>query len=356
MEFHVGRGHSDANQTGGIPDLVLFGFPDSRIDTQISLNIGSMSSSSLWQRLQQYFLEYRGLGFSLDISRMKFPDDFFEKMRPKIDNAFAAMRALEAGAIANPTEKRMVGHYWLRNPALAPTPEIRAEIEETIKRIKTFAADVHAGKITAENGKPFKHVLLIGIGGSALGPQFVSDALGSRHDPMDIFFFDNSDPDGFDRVFEKMRDELAQTLVVVVSKSGGTKETRNGMLEAELKFKEKGLQFNKHAVAVTGVGSDLDNYAKKNRWLARFPMYDWIGGRTSVMSAVGLIPMALEGFDIDNFLAGAAAMDERTRIPDVTQNAAMLLASMWYYAGNGRGKKDMVILPYKDRLALFSKY
>jgi glucose-6-phosphate isomerase len=85
-------------------------------------------------------------------------------------------------------------------------------------------------------------------------------------------------------------------------------------------------------------------------------MHDWIGGRTSVMSAVGLLPMALEGFDIDAFLAGAAAMDERTRIPDTTQNAAMLLALMWHYAGNGKGEKDMVILPYKDRLALFSKY
>jgi hypothetical protein len=108
-----------------------------------------MSSTSLWQRFQQYFLYYRDLGFSLDITRMKFPDDFFEKMQPKIDKAFAVMRALESGAIANPTEKRMVGHYWLRNPGLAPTGETRAEIEETIKRIRTFAADVHAGKITA---------------------------------------------------------------------------------------------------------------------------------------------------------------------------------------------------------------
>jgi len=328
----------------------------------MSFNIGhssyskAMSSSSLWQRFQRYFLNYPDLGFSLDISRMKFPDDFFEKMQPKIDKAFAPMRALEAGAIANPIEKRMVGHYWLRNPALAPTPEIRTEIEETVKRIKTFAADIHAGKITAENGKPFKHVLLIGIGGSALGPQFVSDALGSRNDPMDIFFFDNTDPDGFDRVFEKMGDELAQTLVVVVSKSGGTKETRNGMLEAEAKFKEEGLRFNKHAVAVTAVGSDLDKYAEKNGWLARFPMYDWIGGRTSVMSAVGLLPMALQGFDINDFLAGASAMDQRTRTQDAMQNAAMLLALMWYYAGNGKGDKDMVILPYKDRLALFAKY
>src|ERR1700740_2457728 len=110
-----------------------------------------MASSSLWQRFQQYFLEYRDLGFSLDISRMKFPEDFFAQMQPKIEKAFAAMRELEAGAIANPPEKRMVGHYWLRNPALAPTAEIRKEIERTINRIKQFAEDVHAGKITAEN-------------------------------------------------------------------------------------------------------------------------------------------------------------------------------------------------------------
>ncbi len=315
-----------------------------------------MASSSLWQRFQRYFLYYRDLDFSVDISRMKFPEDFFERTQPKIDKAFAAMRELEAGAIANPTEKRMVGHYWLRNPGLAPTAEIRKEIEDTINRLKKFAEDVHAGKITAENGKRFRHVLLIGIGGSALGPQFVADALGSSDDPMDLFFFDNTDPDGFDRVFDRMDDLLAQTLVVVVSKSGGTKETRNGMLEAEAAFVGNGLQFAKHAVAVTGIGSDLDQYAEKNGWLARFPMHDWVGGRTSVMSAVGLLPMALEGFDIDSFLAGAAAMDERTRTPDVAQNAAMLLALMWYYAGNGKGDKDMVIIPYKDRLALFAKY
>jgi glucose-6-phosphate isomerase len=315
-----------------------------------------MASSSLWQRFQRYFLEYRDLGFSLDISRMKFPEDLFERMRPQIEHAFSAMRELEAGAIANPTEKRMVGHYWLRNPALAPTPEIRAEIQDTIRRIKTFAADVHSGKITAENGKRFEHVLHIGIGGSALGPQFVSDALGSPHEPMNIFFFDNTDPEGFDRVFDRISQGLAQTLVVVVSKSGGTKETRNGMLEAEAKFAANGLQFPRHAVAVTGVGSELDKHAEANGWLARFPMTDWIGGRTSVMSAVGLLPMALEGFDIDAFLAGAAAMDERTRAPEVAQNAAMLLALMWYYAGNGKGEKDMVVLPYKDRLALFTKY
>src|SRR6202011_3327525 len=314
------------------------------------------ASSSLWQRFQQYLLRYDDLDFSIDISRMKFPDDFFDKMGSKIDKAFAAMRDLEAGGIANPDEKRMVGHYWLRKPALAPNAELRGEIESTNARIKQFAADVHSGKIKGGRGEKFRHVLSIGIGGSALGPQFIADALGTAKDPLDIYFFDNTDPDGFDRVLDKIDNELARTIVVVISKSGGTKETRNGMLETEARFKAVGLDFAKHSVAITGVGSDLDKHAEKNGWISRFPMWDWVGGRTSVMSAVGLVPMALEGFDIDNFLAGAAAMDERTRTNDFRQNAAMLLALMWYYAGKGRGEKDMVVLPYKDRLMLFSKY
>src|SRR2546421_437087 len=325
-----------------------------------------MASSSLWQRFQQYFLRYDELGFSIDISRMKFPDDFFDKMRPNIDKAFAAMRNLEAGGIANPDEKRMVGHYWLRKPLLAPNAELRADIEKTNAQIKKFAADVHSGKIKGGRGEKFQHVLSIGIGGSALGPEFIADALGTAKDPLDIYFFDNTDPDGFDRVLDKIDppslssgvagNELARTIVVVISKSGGTKETRNGMLEAEARFKAAGLDFAKHAVAITGVGSDLDKHAEKNGWLARVPMWDWVGGRTSVMSAVGLVPMALEGFEIDNFLAGSAAMDERTRANDFRQNAAMLLALMWFYAGNGRGEKDMVVLPYKDQLLLFSRY
>jgi glucose-6-phosphate isomerase len=315
-----------------------------------------MGTNSLWERFQQYFLRYDDLGFSIDISRMRFPNDFFERMQPQIERAFAAMRELEGGAVANPDEKRQVGHYWLRSPDLAPSKELRANIVETNARIFRFASDVQVGRILAPDGRPFDHVLLIGIGGSALGPQFVADALGTSRDLMDVFFFDNTDPDGFDRVFTKIGSGLAHTLVVVVSKSGGTKETRNGMMEAQEHFTKAGLNFSKHAVAVTGVGSELDKYAESNGWLARFPMFDWIGGRTSVMSAVGLLPAALQGLDTERFLAGAAAMDAHTREPVCKENAAMLLALMWFYAGDGQGKKDMVILPYKDRLALFSKY
>ncbi|HKP03331.1 MAG TPA: glucose-6-phosphate isomerase [Chthoniobacterales bacterium] len=315
-----------------------------------------MASSSLWPRFQKYFLRYDDLDISIDISRMRFADDFFSRIQPRVEKAFAAMRELEAGAIANPDEQRMVGHYWLRDAKLAPTPELRTDIEETNARIKQFATDIHAGKIAPQKSDRFKHVLLVGIGGSALGPQFLADALGEMTDPMNIHFLDNTDPDGFDRVFSRIGHHVAHTLTVAISKSGGTKETRNGMLEAGAFYEKAGLDFGKHAVAVTGIGSELDDHAKANGWLARFPMHDWVGGRTSIMSAVGLVPAALEGFDIDAFLGGAAAMDAKTRVADAAQNAAMLLALMWHYAGNGRGEKDMVVLPYKDRLMLFSKY
>ncbi|MEI6352034.1 MAG: glucose-6-phosphate isomerase [Verrucomicrobiota bacterium] len=315
-----------------------------------------MNSQSLWARYQAYLLRYEDLGFTLDLSRMRFSDGFLPGMQPKVDKAFADMKALEAGAIANPDEGRMVGHYWLRTPELAPTPELRTQIETTKAAIAEFAAAIHSGKVTAPGGKRFGNVLIVGIGGSALGPQFVADALGTSADRMGIAFLDNTDPDGFDRAFSMLNDQLATTLVVVISKSGGTKETRNGMVETEAAFKERGLDFAKHAVAITGEGSELDKVAVSGGWLKRFPMWDWVGGRTSVMSAVGLLPMALQGLDLDAFLEGAAAMDAKTRVPNASENAAMLLALMWYYASNGKGEKDMVLLPYKDRLVLFSKY
>jgi glucose-6-phosphate isomerase len=126
------------------------------------------------------------------------------------------------------------------------------------------------------------------------------------------------------------------------------------MLEAKAAYERIGLSFARHAVAVTSHGSALD--ATANDWLARFPMWDWVGGRTSELSAVGLLPAALQGFNIDALLAGARSMDEVTRNASPLQNPASLLALMWYHAGKGKGQKDMVVLPYKDRLELFSRY
>jgi glucose-6-phosphate isomerase len=316
-----------------------------------------------WARYGQYLFADETLGVSLDISRMSFPDGFFQRMEAPVAAAFEAMKELEEGARANPDEKddqgqqgRMVGHYWLRRPELAPTPELRREIEQTAAAVRRFAERVHSGEVAPPSGGRFRNLLLIGIGGSALGPQLIADALGFAGQPMRPFFLDNTDPDGFDRVFAELGDGLKETLAVVTSKSGGTKETRNGMLEAEAAYRRAGLDFPEHAVAVTGVESDLDRHARERGWLIRLPMWDWVGGRTSVFSAVGLLPSALMGFDIEGMLRGGREMDEATRRAEVRRNPAALLALMWHHAGGGRGDKDMVVLPYKDRLGLFARY
>ncbi len=309
-----------------------------------------------WNRFKTHFYPNPDLGLALDLSRIPFPDDFFSSMEPRLQEAFSAMAELERGAIANPDENRMVGHYWLRAPQLAPNAALTQEITSTVAAIKDFAAKVHSGEISSPKGK-FKTVLVVGIGGSALGPQLVNHALGNpRKDKLAVAFVDNTDPDGIDYVLAQLRRDLAKTLVVVISKSGGTVETRNGMLEVAAAFKAAGLDYAKQFVAITGAGSKLEQTAINEGWLARFPMWDWVGGRTSELSAVGLLPAALQGIDIQAMLEGAAAVDAVTRSNVTKENPAALLALTWYFATDGRGAKDMVVLPYKDRLLLFSRY
>jgi len=261
-----------------------------------------MDSRTLWNRYRAFLYDDPKLGFRLDVSRMDLPEAPDDGLAAAFGRAFRAMDDLERGAIANPDEKRMVGHYWLRSPDRAPTKEIRDAIEKTLARILAFAHDVHRGSLKPPGRERFTDVLTIGIGGSALGPQFVADALGSIADTLHPCFLDNTDPDGIDRVLARLGTKLPSTMVVVI------------------------------------------------------PMWDWVGGRTSELSAVGLVPAALQGIDVTAMLSGAAAMDALTRTPEVRRNPAALLAWAWHHAGSGRGTKDMVILPYKDRLALFSRY
>lgn len=310
----------------------------------------------LWQRYQKYLNINKSVGITLDIAHMNFSESFFEEMETPMQEAFRAMENLEKGALANPDENRRVGHYWLRCAALAPTDAIKAAIEKAIHKIKQFAVAIHTGTLLSPSGRRFENFLLIGIGGSALGPQFIHQALGAYHNQMAFYAIDNTDPDGIEQILQQLDGQLEKTLVLVVSKSGGTKETRNGMLEVKVAYKKAGLDFARHAVAVTGEGSALAQTAQTEKWLETFPMWAWVGGRTSELSAVGLLPAALEGIDIDAFLKGAAQMDQITRQPQIRQNPAALLALMWHYAGEGHGKKDMVILPYKDRLSFLSRY
>ena len=304
--------------------------------------------------MKQYaeqLVRYTDLGISLDFSKLPLTQEFLSSMSPKIDKAFADMGKLEAGEIANPDENRMVGHYWLRNPDLAPKG-LKRKIVEPLEDLVTFGNQILSGEITPPQADCYTTALIIGIGGSALGPELIADAIPAAG--LDMAFLDNTDPDGMYAVLESL--PLEETLVVVISKSGGTPETRNGMIVTQDFFESCELDFSKQAVAITGVDSQLDKTATAEGWLKRFPMEDWVGGRTSVTSVVGLVPAMLQGVDIHDLLLGASLMDAETRKHEVGNNAAMKLALAWYKGTNGKGEKDMVVLPYKDSLVLFSKY
>jgi len=314
-----------------------------------------MNSQQLWKHYQDWLYFNDDLGLYLDVSRMRFDDNLLKSLQPKFDTAFQLMSNLEHGAIANPDENRMVGHYWLRDPELAPV-EFQEEIIAALDQLDDFGRKIHTGAIRPPTAEKFTDILAIGIGGSALGPQFVADALTANNAPLSIHFIDNTDPTGIDRILSRLSNRLETTLVIVTSKSGGTAETRNSMLEVKHAYEQRGLDFPAHAVAVTMLGSSMDELERMEGWLAEFPMFDWVGGRTSEMSSVGLLSARLLGIDFRAMLDGAKTMDKATRVIEVKNNPAALLAMSWYHAGNGKGEKDMVILPYKDSLILFSRY
>lgn len=149
--------------------------------------------------------------------------------------ALDAMDALEAGAVANYDEGRQVGHYWLRSAGL--NADADAWVTQSHAALERLAESLRGR---------FTDLLMVGIGGSALGPQLVADAL--RGDGLRPHFLDNTDPMGIARVLQDL--DLSQTLVVVVSKSGGTKETRNAMVEVDAACTRAGLTLAERAVTL----------------------------------------------------------------------------------------------------------
>ncbi len=317
-----------------------------------------MNEKGSWDRYQACHYHNEMLGLTLDYSCMALPAGYFQEIEPQMRQALRAMEELEKGKEANPDEGRRVGHYWLRDAALAPSREIGEKIVDTKKKIQDFAREIRAGKIVAAKGQPFTRFLLIGIGGSALGPLLMKDAFQFKQARKGLqgYFLDNTDPDGIAQVLEELAPYLGETLVIVISKSGGTIETRNGMLEVQHYFAAQGLNFARQAVAITTAGSKMDKLAQEEAWLERFYIWDWVGGRTSITSAVGLLPAALQNIDIEAFLAGARECDEATRDTQLLANPAAILAALWHAAVKKGGRGNMVVLPYRDSLQLFSRY
>jgi glucose-6-phosphate isomerase len=161
-------------------------------------------------------------------------------------------------------------------------------------------------------------------------------------------------PDGVDRVLATIGGELNRTLCILISKSGGTKETRNRMLIAKAAYEKAGLDFGSDAVATTMMGSDLDEFAIQNRWLARFPVLDLVRGRTSELFTVGVLPEALYDSNITDFLSVTCKDDKQSKAANVKNNRAMQLPPARFASGNGNGTKNLFVIPYNGKLELFS--
>lgn len=167
-------------------------------------DLNPAAASDQWQRFCQLLWHHEPLALWLDVSRMALSQKQLQDFEEPFQRAFAAMEALEQGAMANPDEQRQVGHYWLRNPALAPDRAVAAQISSELLRIQEFAAQVLAGALTLPHGQAFTDVLWIGIGGSGLGPVLIVRALQENRQGLPFHFLDNVDPDGMSRLFDQL--------------------------------------------------------------------------------------------------------------------------------------------------------
>ena len=294
-------------------------------------------------------------GFAIDFSRMNVPEEALAGLKDKFALVVREMGALEAGAIKNPDENRKVTHF---------TDRAQYRTAPLFNAVEEFAARIRSGELCGGTGKRFDAVVLNGIGGSALGPQLLQFALNGpywnemsreqRRNGLKIYFLDNTDSAGIRDLLPLL--DLETTLQLCVSKSGGTQETKNNLIVLENAYRAHQLNYADYACAITMEGSELDRHAQSADWLKVFPMAESIGGRTSETSIVGHLPAALTGIDFRMFLDGACRMDTWTRNPNYRDNPAYMLSAMWYLTGNGKGDRNMVIVPYSDRLVLLSRY
>jgi glucose-6-phosphate isomerase len=254
--------------------------------------------------------------------------------------------ALLDGEPVNNTECRPALHSRLRAGATTSS----GEILETRERVRELAEAVRAGTRAGHSGRAISDVVNIGIGGSDLGPRLVSDALAANALPPRAHYVANVDPDDFLGIVAGL--DPATTLFVVCSKSFRTEETLANALAARAWLQAGGVApdaLPRHMLAVT---SNLEAAAAFGLPAENcLPMWDWVGGRYSVWSAVGLSCAIALGADLmEDFLAGAAAMDEHFRNAPPADNLPMLLALLETWNCQFLGAANHVVLPYAHRL------
>lgn len=271
----------------------------------------------------------------------------------------SARRALFAANRLNPTENRAVLHTALRAPSgdrlEVDGIDAGAAVHSALRRMRELADSVRGGTWRGATGKPIRDVVNIGIGGSFLGPAMVCDALGPGHGPA-VHFLANIDGMEAARLLPRL--DPTRTLFVIASKSFGTLETQVNARTVRAWLLERGIgvdALRQHFVAIsTNVAAAAEFGLPKTNLL---PLWDWVGGRFSVTSTIGL-PIALGyGFrTFERLLAGARAMDEHFRDAPFAANAPVLLALVELWNQNLLGTESHAVLPYARALELLPDY
>ena len=305
-------------------------------------------------RLAKFSLKAAGIIY--DFSRQRLDDKAMDLLFElaeilKLKQQFISM---SSGEKVNTTENRAALHTAARNfadnPVLVDGKDVMPEIRNVRDDVKVFATKVHEGQITGSTGKPFRHVVVIGIGGSYLGTEFVAQALHPFADKnIEIMFLSNVDIHNFGRIVSQIDPET--TLWIVISKSYTTAETIANANQAYAFLTEKGLDPAKHFASVTSKGSPGDDPG--NPVLSSFHMFDFIGGRYSVTSAVGGVPLSLYvGYErFERFLKGAEDMDFHVQNASVETNIPIVAALVSIWNNNFLGYPAQAIIPYASSLS-----
>lgn len=305
----------------------------------------------------------KACGFTLDYSKNRIDQQSLNALLSLAhDSGVESKRdAMFAGEVINLSEQRAVLHTALRrakgDSVLVDGENVVDEVHATLAKIKQFVAEVHNGTRQGYTGKTFTDVVAIGIGGSFLGPKIVTEALKPyQQKAIKVHFVANVDGHHITDVLAKLNAET--TLIVMSSKSFTTQETLQNTLTTREWFLASGAKFTdiaKHFMCVSS------NIAKATEFgIAEeniFPMWDWVGGRYSLWSAIGL-PIAL-AVGYDNFSAvldGARDMDDHFQNTPLAENLPVILGVLGVWYSNFFGCQSHVLLPYSHYLRGFPAY
>ncbi len=340
------------------------------------------STTTSWKKLQEHYAEIKNVSmqemFANDTNRVqKFHiqwNDFLLDYSKNIVNQDTLVllqelaneanlkKAIESyfsGENINQTEDRAVLHTALRAPenttVLVEGKNIIPEIYEVKNKMKTFCHQVISGERKGYTGKPFTTIVNIGIGGSDLGPAMVVDALQFYKNHLDIHFVSNVDGDHVNEIIKSLNPET--TLFVIASKTFTTQETLSNAETIREWFLKSAKQEDvaQHFVAVSTNIHKVTEFGINPNNI--FPMWDWVGGRFSLWSAVGLTISLAVGYDnFDDLLKGAHEMDEHFKTADFDNNIPVTLAllSIWY--NNFFGAESEALIPYTNYLQKLAPY